>query len=131
MSYLADTCILIWALNQPQRLTHSVRAILEDTASSVYYSPISLWEIAIKHGMDKLDLRGHTPEEFLEGLQASFFQCLPLEAMRLASSYRLPKHHRDPFDRMLFWEAIENRLILLSADSSCEPYQAEGLKFLL
>jgi PIN domain nuclease of toxin-antitoxin system len=128
LKYLADTHVLLWALNQPQRLSRGIRSILEDEATTVCYSSISLWEIAIKHGLGKLDLLGHSPEEFLAELERSFFVHRPLDPHSLISSYHLPSHHRDPFDRMLIWEAIRNNLVLLSADGKSDAYAEDGLK---
>jgi PIN domain nuclease of toxin-antitoxin system len=127
-NYLADTHILIWTLNQPQKVSRAVAAILKDDNSKVYYSPVSLWEIAIKHGLGKLDLLGHSPEEFLAELEDSFFIYRPISPQALISSYRLASHHRDPFDRMLFWQAIQSDLTLLSADTRSNDYAPSGLK---
>lgn len=128
LNYLADTHVLLWALNQPQRLPQAIKLVLEDELTTVYYSSISLWEIAIKYGLGKLDLLGHSPEEFLAALEGSFFIHKPLDPHGLISSYRLPSHHRDPFDRMLIWEAIRNDLVLLSADKSTGTYAEDGLR---
>ncbi|MDR2108599.1 MAG: type II toxin-antitoxin system VapC family toxin [Coriobacteriales bacterium] len=128
LNYLADTHILIWAINQPRRVSREVSAILHDDLAVIYYSPVSLWEIAIKHGLGKLDLLGHSPEEFLAELENSFFVYKPLDPQTLISSYRLAPHHRDPFDRMLFWEAIRNDLVLLSAGARSKNYTTNGLR---
>jgi PIN domain nuclease of toxin-antitoxin system len=130
LNYLADTHILLWTLNQPQRLPRDIKSVLDDDEVVIYYSPVSLWEIAIKHGLGKLDLLGHSPEEFLAELENSFFTYRPLDPQTLISSYRLPSHHRDPFDRMLFWEAIRGDLVLLSADSRSDAYVSSGLKII-
>ena len=126
--YLADTHILIWALNHPKKLSRSVCHIIKNENLEVYYSLISLWEISIKYGLGKLDLCGHTPEEFLVELDNSFFTHAPVSNEIIASSYRLPHLHSDPFDRMLFWQAICEDLVLLSADPASNKYKARGLK---
>ncbi|MDR3036856.1 MAG: type II toxin-antitoxin system VapC family toxin [Coriobacteriales bacterium] len=128
MRYLADTQILLWSFNQPHRLSPHVATILGDEDASVYYSPVSIWEIAIKYRLGKLDLCGHTPEEFALELENSFYRRKELSDACLASSYRLPRHHKDPFDRMLFWEAITSDFVLLSADGASNLYHAEGLQ---
>jgi PIN domain nuclease of toxin-antitoxin system len=130
VNYLADTHILVWALNQPSRLSQAARTAVLDPDAEVFYSPVSLWEIAIKHGLGKMSLAGHTPEEFLETVQASLFRALPLESAQLASSYRLPRHHSDPFDRLLVWQAIQENLTLITSDKNLAVYQADGLTLL-
>jgi PIN domain nuclease of toxin-antitoxin system len=128
MLYLADTSILLWALNQPGRLSSEIAEILQHEEALVFFSPISIWEIAIKYGLGKLDLRGHEPEEFLAELERSFFVAKTVEPSTLASVHRLPRYHKDPFDRLLIWDAITNGLILLSADKACDLYIPEGLR---
>jgi PIN domain nuclease of toxin-antitoxin system len=128
--YLLDTHVLIWALNAPGRLSPALRKVLADDDATVHYSPASLWEIAIKFGLGKLDLRGHTPEEFHEAVEASLFPPLVLDPGALASSHRLPRRHRDPFDRLLVWQAIRAGLVLLSADEALDAYAEDGLAVL-
>jgi len=127
MTYLADTHILIWAANAPERLSRVASTCLQDRSETCFYSPISLWEIAIKYGLGKLDLQGRTPEEFLEELDRSFFECLPLDNEMVASSFRLPRLHGDPFDRLLIWQAISSGCTLLSADKATDAYVPHGL----
>jgi len=126
--YLVDTHVLLWAFTDPKKLSGEIRSILEDEKSDIYYSPISLWEISIKHGLGKLFLEGTTPEGFFAELIKSFFTCLPLKNESLISSYHLPRHHKDPFDRMLFWEALQNNLVLLSTDDAGDWYKESGLR---
>jgi len=76
----------------------------------------------------KLSLNGGTPEDFFRELINSFFVCKEISNLDLVTSYNLPVHHRDPFDRLLIWEAIRNNFILISADKSMELYKKEGLK---
>jgi PIN domain nuclease of toxin-antitoxin system len=127
MNYLADTHVIVWALNQPDRLSPAIRGILAEPGNPIFYSPISLWELAIKYGLGKLDLRGHTPEEFLIELDHSFFRSASLNNAILASAHHLPRHHKDPFDRLLIWQAIQMGATLLSADGAIDAYVADGL----
>jgi PIN domain nuclease of toxin-antitoxin system len=127
MNFLADTHVLIWALNSPTKLSPAITERLTDSSSPCFYSPISIWEIAIKYSLGKLDLRSHTPEEFLAELEASFFTCLPLANQIIATSHQLPRLHGDPFDRMLIWQAISTDFTLLSADAATEKYAQLGL----
>jgi len=130
MTFLADTHILIWALNFPTKVSPTIKQCLSSRSQKCLYSPVSLWEIAIKYGLGKLDLLGHTPEEFLAELDASFFECLPLDNTTIVTSYQLPRLHGDPFDRMLIWQAISSGCTLLSADAATDQYAPYGLAVL-
>jgi len=127
MSYLADTHVLIWALNQPGKASTAIRSCLADPVQPCFYSPLSIWEMAIKYGIGKLDLHGHTPEEFLAELETSLFDCLPLDNQVIATSHQLPRLHGDPFDRLLIWQAISTGCTLLSADPATDQYVPHGL----
>ena len=94
----------------------------------IYYSPVSLWEIAIKYGLKKLHLDGGTPADFYQELKKSFYLCKKIDNSSLITNYKLPMYHKDPFDRFLIWEAIQSDFILISADAKRELYKKEGLK---
>jgi PIN domain nuclease of toxin-antitoxin system len=130
MNCLMDTHILLWWFKDPNRIAKDIRSIIEDERNDVYYSPVSLWEISIKYGLGKLGMGAMTPRGFLEEVERSSFACLKLNNQTLASSYRLPARHGDPFDRMLVWQAIQSRMTLLSLDSSFADYVVDGLEVL-
>jgi len=130
MRYLVDTHILIWAFNSPSRLRNNIAQILTDESNQIYYSQISLWEISLKFSHGKLDLKGHTPEEFFDAVEKSFIQCLTLKNEDLVSNHRLPMVHKDPFDRMIIWQCIKGGLTLLSADYIMPEYEKRGLLFI-
>ncbi len=130
MRCLADTHILIWSFENSRRLSAAVTTVLRDRTNEVFFSPVSLWEIAIKYQLGKLTIHGVTPEEFLDELESSFFDCLPLDARIMASSHRLPRLHGDPFDRLLIWQAISTGCTLLSADRVTDQYAAQGLNLI-
>jgi PIN domain nuclease of toxin-antitoxin system len=126
--YLADTHILLWALTEPSRLSGAVRSALEDTASVPCYSPISLWELSIKYALGKLAIDGSTPEGLVSAVRKSFLERAPLTDELLASSHQLPRRHKDPFDRLLFWQAIQGGYVLLSSDRAAADYSPDGLR---
>ena len=128
MNYLADTHILLWSFLETKKLSKEIKLILLNDANEIFYSPISLWEISIKYGLKKLFLNGGTPDDFFSELDNSFYHCKTITAADLITSYKLPVHHKDPFDRFLIWEAIRNDFILISADKNMKIYKKEGLK---
>src|SRR5580698_1276976 len=101
--YLLDTHILIWSLLDPARLTRPHQDILRNTEVRKLISGISIWEISLKFQLGKLDLGGHTPEEFLVAAMDLGFQVVSPGPEIFASFYRLKltQTHKDPFDRML------------------------------
>ena len=64
MKYLVDTHILLWSFFEPLRLSPHVQNILRNDDNAIFYSPINLWEISIKYGLNKLELNGLVPEDF-------------------------------------------------------------------
>ncbi|MDR0594705.1 MAG: type II toxin-antitoxin system VapC family toxin [Bifidobacteriaceae bacterium] len=126
-AYLVDTHILLWALNDPDRLPARVLVVLRDPEVEVFFSPVSLWEVAVKHSLGKIDLAGHSPEELLAVTLESGLLPLEVTAQVCASSQRLPRRHKDPFDRLIVWQAIQSGIALLSADQALGAYVEDGL----
>ena len=128
MNYLVDTHILLWSFLDTGKLSNEIKTILLDKSNEIYYSPISLWEISIKYGLKKLSLNGGTPDDFLAELNNSYYHCKTIENKYLITNYKLPIHHKDPFDRYLIWEAIKSEFTLISSDENMELYKEEGLR---
>ncbi len=129
MSYLLDTHTLLWLRFNPNRLPSTHRQIIESPIIQKYISSISVWEISLKFGLGKLDLEGLMPEEFLQTAKDLGFSILTPLPEQFASFDRLPKvlKHKDPFDRMLVWQAIQDNLTLLSSDGKLPDYNIHGL----
>ena len=130
MSYLLDTHILIWSRLAPDKLSKTQQTIIASDHEQKLISTATIWEIGLKFGLGKLELGGHTPEEFLRTSVELGYQIVAPRPEDFASFYRLPtaSGHKDPFDRMLVWQAIQNGLTLLSHDPKLSTYQADGLK---
>jgi PIN domain nuclease of toxin-antitoxin system len=128
--YLLDTHILIWSLLDPAKLTEPHRDVLGNTEARKFISGISIWEISLKFQLGKLDLGSHTPEEFLVAAMDLGFQVLSPGPEMFASFYRLKLTlaHKDPFDRMLIWQALKGDMTLMSYDSKMSQYELRGLK---
>ena len=129
MKYLVDTQILLWSFIEPEKLSSNISQILLDENNIIYYSPINLWEISIKYGLNKLNLNGITPQDFYKEIKKSFYICKEINNDDLITNYKLPVYHKDPFDRFLIWEAIRNDFIFLSVDKNVKMYKKEGLKW--
>lgn len=129
MKYLIDTHVIIWFLSEPQHLSKKMKEILQNTSNTILFSPISFWEISIKFGSGKLDLGNLIANELPQKLIEIGFEEALLSSKNTASHYQLSAtYHRDPFDRMLIWQAIQNNHTLVSDDATIRKYTSEGLK---
>lgn len=132
MKYLLDTHVFLWMLLHTDKLSRKVYNVLEDSGKEIYLSAISLWEIAIKHQLKKLDL-GSVDIRLLPNVAAqSDVKIITPEPYDFITYSELPlkKEHRDPFDRLLIHTAIRNNLILISKDKKFEQYKKDGLQML-
>jgi PIN domain nuclease of toxin-antitoxin system len=118
---LLDTHVLLWTLEAPDRLPLDVVAQIESPETTVYFSAASIWEIAIKTAVGKLDFP-YSPEEIAQAARTTGFADLPVSSAHAAKVAQLPLHHRDPFDRLLVAQALLMPAQLLTADSALAPY---------
>lgn len=124
---LLDTHTLLWFLNNDPRLPVSVRQKIEET-ELVFVSAVSLWEIAIKINIGKLNIVTSF-EEIKENMNALNIQELPIEFDDSLAYIGLPilKEHKDPFDRMIAAQAMRRSLLLVSADKKLDAYPVDRL----
>ncbi len=124
MRLLLDTNVLLWVFLGSARLSQSVReALLE--ADEVFVSMASFWEIAIKaggRGFHDLDLPADWPEVFATKCHGAGVSILGIDLVHCRQLQQLPWHHRDPFDRMLIAQAMENRLVVATSDGAFRDY---------
>jgi PIN domain nuclease of toxin-antitoxin system len=131
MSFLLDSHTLLWAILDQKKLSSKVLAILEDSTNEVFVSAVTFWEISWKYSLGKLDLNGVVPEELPALAAETGFEFLPLLPNESAGYHQLNANwHRDPFDRMLIWQAIQNNVTLLSKDKNVAQYKSAGLKLI-
>jgi PIN domain nuclease of toxin-antitoxin system len=130
MKILVDTHYLLWAFIETEKIKKPIYTLLLAEENEVYYSQVSLWEIAIKYNLGKLVLKNMQPEDFYNEIDNSFLRCRKLNNEELISCYKLPIEHRDPFDRMMIWQCIQSDFHFLSADREIEKYKTYGLKIL-
>lgn len=129
MKGLLDTHVFLWAVFSPEKLSAAVQTLIEDGSKPLFLSTISFWEIALKYGIGKLELQGCSPEELPEVASAMQLELLHPSAEELASFHRLLRvAHKDPFDRLIIWQALHNKLHLVSKDQRLSEYRSLGLK---
>ncbi|MBK6535002.1 MAG: type II toxin-antitoxin system VapC family toxin [Deltaproteobacteria bacterium] len=127
MRLLLDTHVLLWLWLEPERLRPDVIDAVTDAANDVLLSVASAWEISIKSELGKLTLPGPAARWLPAKLASSAIHVLPIEIDHALRAGALPPHHRDPFDRMLVAQAIEERMLLVTADEAIIPYGAPML----
>jgi PIN domain nuclease of toxin-antitoxin system len=123
MRVLVDTHAILWWLVDDKRLSKTARQILEDSTHVRLVSFASLWEIAIKMGAGRLLVKGLSFSELPPLLRDLEFQFLPIRIGDLERLDSLPWHHRDPFDRLLIAQSLQERVPLMTADEWVENYQ--------
>ena len=128
MRILCDTHILIWYLSADERLSEKARSLLDDERNTVYFSLVSVWEVAIKHGRkpDKLTL---SPKDFVRYCEEQDFIEYPLYErhifmLDMHSRHDTASEHHDPFDRLLLSQAKADGLTFLTHDTLI-PYYNE------
>lgn len=118
MNLLLDSHALLWALHDPGRLLPEAAAAIRDPARGVFFSAASVWELELKAATGKLDL----PDAWLEGVEKTGFLELPVTAAEARESAHLPRHHKDPFDRVLIAQARRHGLEIATRDPRISAY---------
>ncbi len=128
MNYLVDTHVFLWVILSPKKISKRVRKILLDPGMTKYVSAITFWEISLKFSLGKIDLTGILPDRLPAIAKETGFEFLNLDCETAASVYKLPKiKNKDPFDRMLAWQAINFDYQLLTKDQDFAGYKDRGL----
>jgi PIN domain nuclease of toxin-antitoxin system len=126
MNYLIDTHILIWHAENDAKLSSHFVDILNNSSNNIVVSYVSLWEIAIKQSLGKLNI-SMTLSELENHLQQNLFTLLQTSVEQLEKLQELPFYHNDPFDRLLIAQAQEEDLIIITEDSNFKYYQVNLL----
>jgi len=118
---LLDTHAFLWFITDDTRLTRRARATIVD-AGDVLVSMASCWEIAIKASLGKLTLAGPLERVLTEQLAENSFALLHIALAHVTTVAGLPWHHRDPFDRLLAAQALDESLPIVSSDPIFRKY---------
>lgn len=123
MNLLLDTNALLWSLSSPPKLRPEARRAIQDPGNWVGVSAGSVWEIAIKRAVGKLQVGG----DLLDSLRRTPFDLIPITPDHAWAAGALPPHHKDPFDRLLIAQARAERLTIVTRDPRFEPYGVDIL----
>ena len=128
MRYLVDTHVWLWMLTAPKRIRGEAAGVIAEGGSTLLLSAVSSWEIGIKYAIGRLPLP-EMPDRYVPSrMQATGLESLPIthaHALRVAA---LPRHHDDPFDRLLIAQAQLEDLTVITADAAFESYDVTLLK---
>ena len=127
MNILLDTQALLWFLLNYSRLSGKALEIIIDADGLTLVSPASLWEIAIKISLVKYALPTSFESFWTEQLQINDFTVLPISVSHTARVVTLPFHHRDPFDRLIIAQSLEEEVPVVSSDTLFDQYGANRI----
>jgi len=122
MKLLLDTHVLLWSATAPDRLAPEAREALEDGTHDVLVSIVSAWEIAIKQSTGKPVLARPAEQWLPDVLKRTGFEVAELGLPAALRVRGLPWHHRDPFDRLLIAQALDQGYTLVSRDAAFDAY---------
>jgi PIN domain nuclease of toxin-antitoxin system len=121
---LLDAHAVLWWLGDDHELAQPAKSAIADPTTDVLVSAGTVWEIAIKRALGKLE----APDGLVPALDLAGFQVLPILGVDAEYAGGLPPHHRDPFDRMLVAQASRLAALIVSRDAAFDPYDVEVLK---
>ena len=120
--YLLDTHTLLWFITEDKELSSRARRLILDASSEILLSIASLWEIAIKVNIGKLDLEKPFEQLFPRELHLHKIEVLDITIDALLQLTTLPLHHRDPFDRLIIAQALDEEIPIISVDTRFDSY---------
>ncbi|MGQ3890340.1 type II toxin-antitoxin system VapC family toxin [Legionella sp. CNM-1927-20] len=121
MKVLLDTYLILWAAGFPEELPAEARRIIEDESNELFFSAASIWEIAIKSSLQKINFRIDVRVLRRNLLDNDYIE-LPIESAHTVFIQNLAAIHKDPFDRILVAQATQEGITLLTSDSIVAQY---------
>jgi PIN domain nuclease of toxin-antitoxin system len=122
MKFLADTHAFIWFVTDSPQLSANAKNLFESPDSERFLSVASIWEIAIKTNLGKLSFARPLKQFVPEQIAINYIRLLDISLSHALRVANLPLHHRDPFDRMIVAQSLEESLPILSSDEALDPY---------
>jgi len=124
MQLLLDTHAFIWFINGDDAMPRQIINRIQDTKNECFISIASIWEIAIKNSLNKLELKSGF-DNIGEFLTANDIAILPLTFDHIKVLNQLDFHHRDPFDRIIIAQSISERLTIITKDDYFKLYDCD------
>ena len=127
MRYLLDTHTLLWIVDDDPKLGHEARIIYLNDENEIFVSIASIWEIAIKSSLGKLEIPGMLSDFVKEHIRGNKIDIMPIELNHLCQLENLPYFHRDPFDRLVIAQAISENIPILGIDKAFDNYPVQRI----
>lgn len=121
MNLLLDTHLLLWAAGRDRMMSQKATEFIEDLDNTLWFSAASIWEVAIKRGLDRPDFRTD-PSVLRAGLLSNGYSELAISSRHTVGVLDLPSLHGDPFDRILLAQSRAEGMVLLTADKQVAEY---------
>ncbi len=131
MKYLLDTHTFLWTVFEPEKISIKAKTLITNPEKAIFVSIVSFWEISLKHSLGKLRLENVSPSEFPDIAKTMDMGILEIDANDVSTFHELPRiGHRDPFDRLIIWQAIRRKMPIVTKDNEFKLYKPHGLDIL-
>lgn len=120
MKYLIDTHAFIWYATGNKKISKTARSLI-DSNEVKFVSIGSIWEMAIKVNIGKLDFKQPFQKIISDQLKINDYILLNLELKHIFIASNLELHHRDPFDRIIISQAMVEKMPIVSIDDKFDP----------
>ena len=130
MIYLLDTHTFIWTVLETDKLSKHSKEIISNKNNEICVSTVSFWEISLKTKINKFSFKNININDFPQYARDMGFTIIDMKENETITFHELPqkKNHKDPFDRMLIWQAITKNMAIISKDRLFTQYQEDRLR---
>jgi len=126
MSFLLDTHALIWYFEDSAELPQRIALLIDNPSYPKFISIVSLWEIAIKLSLGKLDMQ-LSFDDLIDAIESSDLSVIPIKNDSLKGLSNLPFIHKDPFDRLIISTSLQESLTIITVDENIQRYEVPWL----
>jgi PIN domain nuclease of toxin-antitoxin system len=127
MKCIIDTHALLWIVTEDAKLSKQAKNIYLNSGNTILFSLASIWEMAIKISLNKLLLEESLNEFIQNQIKGNDIKILNIDIQHVLSLENLPFHHRDPFDRLIISQCINENIPILSSDKLFDPYPVKRI----
>lgn len=122
MKYLIDTHTLLWIVTNDPKLSAKAKDLYLDSENEIFISMASIWELSIKSSLGKISLEQPLDEFVDEHVKGNDIRILKIELSHVLRIENLPFYHRDPFDRLIISQSIEDNIPIIGSDKTFDSY---------
>jgi PIN domain nuclease of toxin-antitoxin system len=122
VKYLIDTHTLLWIVTNDPKLSAKAKDLYLDSENEIFISMASIWELSIKSSLGKISLEQPLDEFVDEHVKGNDIRILKIELSHVLRIENLPFYHRDPFDRLIISQSIEDNIPIIGSDKTFDSY---------